>query len=368
MSEEIKQQKSETKPQKSEKKEKTKSEKLEKSLKKDPSSLKDNQIEFTIEDSMKQPNISKDNLLPFTEETDFVLLMQKLKQILINKETDWTNHLSAINYLRRLLKFEKIMFNQVLYGLKLYSKIIEFINSIRSVLAKNTLNLVNEMFEEEIPEYDDKKNKNPIIIFIKAIIPTLIMKAGCNQSFIKNEAKICLDSLVNNMKYGETLISLIQAMSSKKNQDIELAFQYANKLIDNLSKEYLNDYPLFNELIKSIAGIYELKKDIYVKKIIVIINKLIEKISKDEFNNKVVTCPKKERELIKKALDPILNNKPRTSITSYGFQNFLKESKDRIKEKKVRNRSSVSHPVVVNTTTNTVLVKKKRESSLKKIK
>ena len=94
--------------------------------------------------------------------------------------------------------------------------------------------LVNEIFSEYVPELDDKKNKAPIITFIKAIIPTLILKANCNQSFIKTEANLCLNSLITNMKYGDTLISLIQAMSSKKNQDIELSFNLSVKLCENL--------------------------------------------------------------------------------------------------------------------------------------
>ena len=71
---------------------------------------------------MKIENIPKEELSAFEEGTDFVFLMQKLKQIILNKDTDWTYHLAVINYLRRLLKFEIDIFNQFLYGLKLYPK------------------------------------------------------------------------------------------------------------------------------------------------------------------------------------------------------------------------------------------------------
>ena len=134
------------------------SEKSQKSQKKDYSQKKE-EIKFIIPDSMKMENIPKDDLSAFEEGTDFIFLLQKLKQIILNKETDWTFHLAVINYLRRLLKFEIDIFNQFLYGSKLYPKIIELINSIRSILAKNALILVNEMFSEMIPEYDEKKIK-----------------------------------------------------------------------------------------------------------------------------------------------------------------------------------------------------------------
>ena len=343
---------------------KNKIEKSEKSLKSQKSLKKDNsqkreENKFIIPESMKSPNIPKENLPPFEEDTDFVNLMQNLKQIINNKDVDWTFHLAVINYLRRLLKYEKEIFNQLLFGLKVYPKLIELINSIRSVLAKNTLLLVNEIFSENIPEFDEKKNKTPIIIFIKAIIPTLIMKANCNQSFIKAEANICLESLINNMRYGDTLISLIQAMSLKKIQDIELAYKLAIKLCDNLNKEYLGEFPLFNDLMKVIGSIYELKKDIYVKKIIVLIKNINEKLTPNIFNSKLEKCGKKEKDLIKKSLDPKINNKPKMKYsTSSDFQNFLKKSKDKFNNKQNKVRKS---------TTTAILVKKKSiENSAKK--
>ena len=328
-----------------------------KSLKKD-TSKKNAENKFIIPESMKSPNILKENLPPFEDDTDYIILMQNLKQIINNKDIDWTFQLAAINYFRRLLKYEKDIFNQLFFGLKIYPKIIELINSIRSILAKNTLMLVNEIFSENIPEYDDKKNKTPVIDFIKAIVPTLIMKANCNQSFIKVEANLCLESLIDNMKYGDTLISLIQAMSMKKIQDIELAFKLANKLCDNLTKEYLGEFPLFNDLIKAIGNIYELKKDIYVKKIIILIKKINEIFTDDDFNSKLEKCGKKEKELIKKALDPNINNKPKMkNSASSDFQNFLKKSKDKIKNKPFKTRKS---------TTSTIIVKKSIENSVKK--
>lgn len=340
---------------KSEKSQKTL--KSQKSLKKD-NSQKNEENKFIIPELMKSPNILKENLTPFEDDTDFIILMQKLKQIISNKNIDWTFHLVVINYLRRLLKYEKDIFNQLFFGLKIYPKLIELINSIRSVLAKNTLMLVNEIFNDNFPEFDEKKNKAPVITFIKEIVPTLLMKANCNQSFIKVEANICLESLINNMRYGDTLISLIQGMSSKKTQDIELAFKLAIKLCNNLTNEYLGDFPLFNDLMKVIGNIYELKKDIYVKKIIILIKNINEKLTPNIFNSKLEKCGKKEKELIKKSLDPKVNNKPKMkNSTSSDFHNFLKKSKDKLNNKQIKVRKS---------TTTTILFKKNKENSDKK--
>ena len=103
---------------------------------------------------------------------------------------------------------------------------------------------------------------------------------------------------------------------------------------NNLTKEYLSEFPLFNDLMKTCANIYELKKDIYVKKIIVLIKLIKDKINETEFSSKLEKCQKKERDIIKKALDPNINNKPRIrNTTSSEFHNFLKKSKDNLKNK-----------------------------------
>ena len=187
------------------------------------------------------------------------------------------------------------------------------------------------------------------------------MKANGNQSFIRTEANSCLESLINNMKYGDTLVFLIQAMNSKKNQDIDLAYNLAVKLCNNLTKEYLEEFPLFNDLMKVCANIYELKKDIYVKKIIALIKLIKDKITENDFNTKLEKCQKKERDIIKKALDPNINNKPKMkNSTSSEFQNFLKKSKDNLKNKPNKMKR--------NATTSVLVVKNRTENSAKKNK
>jgi hypothetical protein len=113
---------------KSERKNKSeKSEKSQKSYKRDISK-KNEENKFIIPEQMKSPNILNENLPPFENNTDFIILMLIIKQKLLNKDLDWTYHLAVINYLRRLLKFEKDIFNQILFVLKLYPKIIELIH------------------------------------------------------------------------------------------------------------------------------------------------------------------------------------------------------------------------------------------------
>ena len=198
---------------------------------------KDLTPKFVIDSSMQKGNITYDALEPFPENYDFIQLTQKIKEILgkqskkkksstnknkapakvepeQNKPVDWTMQLAVINYLRRLLKHEKNVFDQTFYGLKIYENILDFFNSIRSILAQNALILFNELFSNFVPEFDEKNQKAPVINLIKQAIPSLLLKATTSQSFIKNEAKTCLETMATNMKYNDTLITLLPGLST----------------------------------------------------------------------------------------------------------------------------------------------------------
>lgn len=272
---------------------------------------------FVIDSLMQKGNINRDALEPFNPNFDFIQLIQKMKEILGKKENkkktskvnqpqdskkpvDWTMQLAVINYLRRLFKYEKDIFNQAFYGLKIFENIIEFLNSIRSILAQNALILINEVFSEYVPEVDDKNQKAPVIQLIKTIIPSLVLKATTSQSFIKNEAKTCLETMVENMKYSETLMTLLQLLNTKKIADFELIQVLSQKLIRNLGKEFFVKYNHFGGLMNALGSIYENNKsDLYKRKCKSILNTFVEIMTKEEFDKKLDKCSKKEKEHIK---------------------------------------------------------------------
>ena len=313
---------------------------------------KDLKDKFVIDSLMQKGNITQESLQPFPQNFDFIQLIQKFKEILGKKEpnkkksktsvseqeskkpVDWTMQLAVINYLRRLFKFEKDIFNQAFYGLKLYENIIDFFNSIRSILAQNALILMNEVFSEYIPEGEQKNQKLPIITLIKKIIPVLILKANTSQSFIKNEAKICLDTLVTNMKYNETLITFLQLMNTKKIADMELNYVLTLKLIKNIGKEFFVNTSIanFGTMMSAMGDIYENNKsDLYKRRCKSIINTFVEIMTKDEFDKKLEKCGKKEKEQIKEIIeDRVAPN------TKKEIHHFVLKSKD--------NKKSIERP------------------------
>ena len=309
---------------------------------------------------MQKGNITYESLQPFSQNFDFIQLLQKLKEIVGRKESntkaskksisieqpkkpvDWTMQLAVINYLRRLFKFEKDIFNQAFYGLKFFENIIEFFNSIRSILAQNALILINEVFSKYIPAVDEKNQKAPIINLIKKLVPILILKANTSQSFIKNEAKTCLETLVTNMKYDETLVTLLQCMNTKKIADMELAYTLSLKLIKNLGKEFLMNCSQFLDMISALGQVYENNKsDLYKKKCKSILNTFVEIMTKEEFDKKLEKCGKKEKEQIKEIIEERIRPNTKKEI-----HHFVLKSKEKKKSNEIPKSNCNTKPVI----------------------
>ena len=336
--------------------------------KKEISTLKkDLAKKFVIDSLMQKGNITREELQAFEPNYDFVQLIQKFKEILGKKDSkknksksnaqekepkkqvDWTIQLAVINYLRRLLKFEKEIFNQTFYGLKLYENIIEFFNSIRSILAQNALTLINEVFSEPVPEVNEKNQKAPVINLIKAIVPVLVLKANTSQSFIKNEAKTCLETMVNNMKYNETLVTLLQFMNTKKVADMELVYVLSLKLIKNLGKDFLVKSIHFSAIISALGSIYENNKsDLYKKRCKSILNTFIEIMTKEEFDKKLEKCGKKEKEKINEIREKRLPPNTKKEIHHFNLKSKENHNKSIERPKSNCNTKQVLKKEMVN--------------------
>ena len=70
-------------------------------------------------------NLSYENLPQFEENTNYIELMRKV--ILLLKETDekkWNECVEGINYLRRLRKYNKEVFEKIMYDLDIFNIIL----------------------------------------------------------------------------------------------------------------------------------------------------------------------------------------------------------------------------------------------------
>lgn len=289
---------------------------------------KSKKVEFIIKEEMKNINLSNESLKPLAPNTDFISLMQKLKEILNNKNSDWTLQISAINYFRTIFKYEKSIFTEYFYGAKFYLKFLELIDSVRSSLSKNVLTLFNEIFSEPILE--EKFDINLFLTLIKDIIPHLITKINSNQSFIKKEANLCLESIVKNVKYIEVLFIFMQLINGKKGKDCDLCCKLSIKIIKNFGKEFFLQNNRFNEFMKYIVEVQNVKK---AKEIL---NCFIDVISKNEFEKKLEGISKKEKDRVKNILEmKIVETRKRVSNTpNLQIREFINEKRKSLKTNK----------------------------------
>ena len=303
--------------------------------------------QFTILEEMKNINISYESLKPLEPEIDTISMFQKFKEILCEKNSDWTLYIGTINYLRRVQKYDKPLFGQFFYGTKIYPKLLELINSVRSSVSKNILLLLIEILSDNIPE-----NNNSVLALVKAVLPLLMPKINSNQSFIKSECKQLLESISTNVKSPELLLIILQIMntlsktsatpnSRNKDKDLEILTDFFIKSSKNIGKEILITNFQFPEIIKCLISFYEANKNVNGKFCQKIMDCLIETMEKANFNAKIEKCGKKEKDgigiICKIKLEE--NKKMRGTISSTHFRKNLQERKKSFKLSKCNNTS-----------------------------
>ncbi len=283
-------------------------------------------------------NLSYENLPQFEENTNYIELMRKV--ILLLKETDekkWNECVEGINYLRRLRKFNKEVFEKIMYDLDIFNIILSYLNCSRTILSKITLVFIQEIFSEYEFEYNEKDEEIELIKFIEFITPKLISKLNSDKSFIKEEVIKCLKNLSENMTYGKTLITLIKCFL--ENENCDLCYKFIEELLNNFDVNYLIYFDYWNELFEILIKTLKMNKELFTKKCISILNLLENLLGKENYN-KILNehCSEEEKELIE-----ISNNnlKDKTNQQNklndkrcFGSEigNLIKESRNKLKQ------------------------------------
>ncbi len=305
------------------------------------------------ENEMSNSNLLYENIPPFKEETNYVELMIIIKKLLREtKEFEWIEHVKAINYLRRLRKYKKEVFDRVMYDLNIFEIILSYLNSVRTTLSKVTLVFIKELFSEYEFEYNDNDEQIELIKFIKFITPKLILKANSEKSFLKDEAINCLNNLSKNMTYGDTLIALIKVcITNNGNSICELSFNFIQELLKNFDINYLIYFDYWDEFFEILIKILKMKKEPYMKKSILLINSLENLIGKDNFENILKNnCNEEEKNFILKSI----NNSYSKSYKLKKEKNKENKISDLIKEQRNQFKKQSSQEIEIK-----VLVPKK---------
>lgn len=282
-------------------------------------------------------NIPYESLTPFPEDTKFMETMRELiKAITETPENEWEKHVSAINTLRRLRKYQSKFFDEIISEPEIQSRLVKFISSLRSSVTIPTLLLIKELFSEYQFEYNDKENNEPIELtqFVKMLLPELISKSLSEKSFIREGAKNCLNECCKNMLYEETILTLLKECCNEKNvKTVEVAYNTLMDLIANFEKNYLVYYAHWKVIFSYLAQMWNIKKDSYIKrpgKIYLQFGKVVtpemfDKIFKDHCSNE------KDIESIKAALEYIKdgNSTNNNQKEKMNLKEMIKQSKER---------------------------------------
>lgn len=296
---------------------------------------------FNITQELKKPTLHYEDLEAFSDDFDFINMIAVLREKIFDKNTDWETHVGIINTLRRLQKHEQATFNNTFYNLLFHEKILEHLNSYRSVLAKVALTFLGEIFSEYQSEYDNSHRKASIIKYVWMCVPTLIVKANCTQNFIKKEATDVLGIIINNMFYGETLCILLNSVLSKKNEECNLACDLAIQFMRNIGGIYYDFHNTFEGAVKYMAKIADTKKEPYLKKASCLLSEFINIVGEENFNDKIKYCKLSVQNTVNSILEYEKKKQEKSNTDKDGVKKFIKESKAKFRNS-CRNRRSNS--------------------------
>ena len=275
---------------------------------------------------------SYDALENFPADTDFIVLIKNINALLTEtKESQWTEHINAINDLRRLFKYHRNLFYRTFVDLNIKNSILKLLNSIRSILVKNTLVFLTELFTTYEFEYTNNDEQIELINIIELYLPKIIDKSYSDKKFIKDSAIQCLKQISTNMFYGKVIVVLLNECLDKNFKHVEVAFNVLIELINNFEKNYLIYYDKWESIFRGLSRIYQMKKECYIKKPGKIIECFQSVIGKETFDDILQKQIRNEdKPIIKEAIE-CYSNKVKNVSKDNGIstKEMIKISKQR---------------------------------------
>lgn len=286
--------------------------------------------------STNQSIIEYESITPFEEETNYVEIMRKISQLTKEtKESQWQEHVEALNLLLKLHKYQRDFFNRIMKDLELNEIIRTYLNSIRTTLSKCALTFLKQIFSKYEFEFNEENEKVELVNSVDYFLPLIISKAFSDKKFIKDEAEKCLNEISRNMLYGNTILTLLNECCEKSVKHSEIAFNTLIQLINNFEKNYLIYYEHWELIFSKIAKIGHLKKDIYFKKPGKVMEVFEDLISKEKFNDLYKTyCKNEDKQIIEEALEHYKkktgSKKPLPGSSTENIRKFIQTSKQRL--------------------------------------
>lgn len=266
--------------------------------------------------------ISEDKLTQLPEDQ----LTQELISSNIAKlpETpQWMNSFNSLIYFRSLNKQNPTLMKSIIPNI--IKSLIKLSNSIRSGLSKESIILVGEILKN----YTFEKNLETDHDIIKQLFNIIFFHAFSNKKFIKETSMQIIDNAINNNSSFfnlEIICIIIELMKDKKSSICDCAFVVYEKIIQKVVIREINDVNLWNKFFNQVDLLYGMKKEIYTKKTVKIIEYVRDVLSKEKLDELLSSMNRGDD--IKKYEQWIaLGSKKNTMNMS--FKDFLKSKKNK---------------------------------------
>ena len=201
--------------------------------------------------------------------------------------------------------------------------LIKLSNSIRSGISKESIILVGEILNNYI-NYNTPEDINTI----KQLLNILIQCSTSNKKFIKETSnELIQNGIIKNKNYLnlETICIIIDIMKDKKNAVCDMCFNFYEQMIKNidLNSHDIND-DIWNKFFDKLNELYGMKKEVYTKKCVKIIEYFQTILTKNNFEQLLNKLNRTE-EIKKYDQWVILGSKKNSCQMS--FKEFMKTKK-----------------------------------------
>lgn len=217
--------------------------------------------------------IKYEDLLEFSENTNFIIKLREVSDPIINKEIK-QSILNALIDLRRLQKYHYDFFNKIFQNI--FYHIPHLLNSSELDIILESMSLLKELFVAHPYYYED------IGEWIKELLPHLLQIYYTKKDHSQLAKEIILN-IVHNIIYAETLESFLEELRNcQDGESAKSTFDFLIQAIENFDQVNLEHNIYWDSLIELITDIYNLKgeKGKFAKKII---NLIRDKIGRYQF-------------------------------------------------------------------------------------
>jgi len=264
--------------------------------------------------------ISPDKLIILTE---VQLSQENISLNLTNmvENPKWHLTFDSLVYFRCINKQNPSLLKNILTELIKY--LPKLSNSIRSGISKEAIILVGEILFNYINE-----NSDIDLIYIKQLLYILFQSATSNKKFIKEAALELIETglIKNNKYYNLNIINIIiDLMKDKKSTVCDICYNTYDNIIKNIDikSQEIND-KTWNNFFDKINELYNVKKEIYIKKCVKIIEYFENTLEKNKFDELLV---KLNRADDIKNYENWLKLGSKKNSTQMSFKDFMKSKK-----------------------------------------